>query len=115
MLAQDIDRGKGNLSKYPTTAKIYLPGGQPLKAGELLKNPDYANTLRKLVDAERQAREGCFAVGAPSRPRFDRFYKGRHCARSRSLLQENGGDLTAADLAAYEPQFTEPLHTVYRG
>ncbi len=52
MLAQSIDRGKNNLLKYPTTAKIFLPNGQPLKAGELLKNPDYAATLRKLVDAE---------------------------------------------------------------
>src|SRR5213079_3313962 len=42
MLAADIERGVRNLSKYPTTAKIYLPGGQPLKAGDLLKNSDYA-------------------------------------------------------------------------
>ena len=34
---------------------------------------------------------------------FDRFFR------------ENGGVLTAADLAAYEPQWTEPLHTSYRG
>ena len=51
LLAQSIDRGKANLGKYPTTAKIFLPNGQPLKAGELLKNADYAATLRKLVDA----------------------------------------------------------------
>src|SRR5207344_2201035 len=55
MLAQSIARGRNNLSKYPTTAKIYLPGGQPLRAGDLLKNPDYAATLKKMVEAERQA------------------------------------------------------------
>src|SRR5207245_1978822 len=47
MLAESIARGRNNLLKYPTTAKIFLPGGQPLKAGQLLKNPDYAATLRK--------------------------------------------------------------------
>src|SRR5687768_15241301 len=30
LLAQSIDRGKNNLAKYPTTAKIFLPNGQPL-------------------------------------------------------------------------------------
>src|SRR6476620_2344601 len=56
MLDQSIARGRNNLSKYPTSAKIFLPNGEPLKAGDLLKNPDYANTLRKLVEAEAQAK-----------------------------------------------------------
>ncbi len=115
MLAQDIDRGAGNLSKYPTTAKIYLPGGQPLKAGELLKNPDYANTLRKLVDAERQAHAKGASRSAGIRAAFDRFYKGDIAQEFDRFFKANGGDLTAADLAAYEPQITEPLHTSYRG
>ena len=38
---------KRSLSEFPTTAKIFLPDGQPPKAGELLKNPDLAATLRK--------------------------------------------------------------------
>jgi gamma-glutamyltranspeptidase len=54
--ATDID-GKRNLSKCPTTAKIYLPGDQPLKAGEL-KNPDYAATPRQLVEAEAGQGQG---------------------------------------------------------
>ena len=115
MLAQDIDRGAANLSKYPTTAKIYLPGGRPLAAGELLKNPDYANTLRKLVDAERQAHAKGASRSAAIKAAFDRFYKGDIAQEFDRFFKENGGDLTAADLAAYEPQFTEPLHTVYRG
>ena len=115
MLARDIDRGQANLSKYPTTAKIYLPGGQPIKAGELLKNPDYANTLRKLVDAERQARAKGASRSAGIKAAFDRFYKGDIAQEFDRFFKENGGDLTAVDLAAYEPQFTEPLHTVYRG
>jgi len=41
--------------KYPTTVKIYLPNGHPPNAGEILKNPDLARTLRKLVEAEKAA------------------------------------------------------------
>jgi gamma-glutamyltranspeptidase/glutathione hydrolase len=115
MLADDINRGKANLSKYPTTAKIYLPGGQPLKAGDLLKNPDYAATLRKLVEAEQQAHAKGASRSAAIKAAFDRFYKGDIAQEFDRFFKANGGDLTAADLAAYEPQWTEPLHTTYRG
>ena len=115
MLAQSIDRGKNNLAKYPTTAKIFLPNGQPLKAGELLKNPDYAATLRKLVEAERQALAKKATRSAAIRAAFDRFYKGDIAQEFDRFFKANGGMLTAADLAAYEPQWTEPLRTNYRG
>ena len=115
MLADDINRGKANLSKYPTTAKIYLPGGQPLKAGDLLKNPDYAATLRKLVEAEQQAHAKGASRSAAIKAAFDRFYKGDIAQEFDRFFKANGGDLTAADLAAYEPKWTEPLHTTYRG
>ena len=115
MLAQSIDRGKNNLGKYPTTAKIFLPNGQPIKAGELFKNPDYAATLRKLVEAERQALANKKTRSQAITAAFDRFYKGDIAQEFERFFKENGGVLTAADLAAYQPQWTEPLKTTYRG
>jgi len=115
MLAGSIDRGKNNLGKYPTTAKIFLPNGQPIKAGELLKNPDYAATLRKLVDAEQQALAKQRTRSQAIIAAFNRFYKGDIAQEFERFFKENGGLLTAADLAAYQPQWTEPLKTIYRG
>ena len=115
MLAQSIDRGKNNLGKYPTTARIFLPNGRPLKAGELLKNPDYAATLRKLVEAERQALGKKATRSAAIKAAFDRFYKGDIAQEFDRFFKANGGVLAASDLAAYEPQWTEPLRTNYRG
>ena len=115
MLAGSIDRGKNNLGKYPTTAKIFLPNGQPLKAGELLKNADYAATLRKLVDAEQQALAKKGTRSQAIIAAFNRFYKGDIAQEFDRFFKENGGLLTAADLAAYQPQWTEPLRTTYRG
>lgn len=115
MLAQSIDRGKNNLAKYPTTARIFLPNGKPLKAGELFKNPDYAATLRKLVEAERQALAKRASRSAAIKAAFDRFYKGDIAQEFDRFFKDNGGILTAADLAAYAPQWTEPLRTSYRG
>jgi gamma-glutamyltranspeptidase/glutathione hydrolase len=115
MLAQSIEREKGDLAKYPTTAKIFLPNGQPLKAGELLKNADYAQTLRKLVEAEKQALAKKATRSQAIKAAFDRFYKGDIAQEFERFFKENGGLLTAADLAAFEPQWTEPLRTSYRG
>jgi gamma-glutamyltranspeptidase/glutathione hydrolase len=95
MLAQSIDRGKNNLGKYPTTAKIFLPNGQPLKAGELMKNPDYAATLRKLVDAEKQALAKKATRSQAIKAAFDRFYKGDIALEFERFFKENGGLLTA--------------------
>ena len=115
MLAQSIARGRNNLSKYPTSAKIFLPNGEPLKAGELLKNPDYANTLRKLVEAEAQAKAKGATRAAAIQAAYDRFYKGDIAEEFDRFFKENGGVLTAADLAAYKPEWQEPLHVTYRG
>ena len=47
--AADIFAESKKILKYPTTVKIYLPNGQPPKAGQILKNPtDLARTLKKL-------------------------------------------------------------------
>lgn len=115
MLAGSIARGRNNLAKYPTTAKIFLPGGEPLKAGELLKNADYATTLRKLVEAEAAALKKGATREAAIQAAFDRFYKGDIAQEIERFFKENGGVLTAADLAAYTPEWQEPLHTTYRG
>lgn len=115
MLALSIARGRNNLSKYPTTAKIFLPSGEPLKAGELLRNPDYAATLRKLVEAEQQAKAKGATRSAAIQAAFDRFYKGDIAQEVERFFKQNGGVLTAADLAAYTPKWTEPLRTTYRG
>src|SRR6476620_10177721 len=73
------------LKKYPTSVKVYLPGGAPPKAGDVFKNPDLARTLRKLVDAEKNSagkgrHEGLKAAR-------DRFYKG-DIARAMAKFSE---------------------------
>jgi gamma-glutamyltranspeptidase/glutathione hydrolase len=115
MLAQSINRGRNNLANYPTPPKFFVPCGQPLNAGDLLRNPDYPATLRKLVEAEQQAKAKKASRSAAIRAAFDRFYKGDIAQELDRFFRQNGGVLTAADLAAYEPQWTEPLHVSYRG
>jgi gamma-glutamyltranspeptidase/glutathione hydrolase len=114
-LATAINRAKDNLSQYPTTAKIFLPGGRPPVAGELFKNPDLAETLKKAVAAEQAALKQKKTRAQAIEAAFDRFYKGDIAQEFDRFFKENGGVLTAEDLAAYKPQWQEPVHTTYRG
>src|SRR5574340_1123198 len=67
--------GSKKLRKYPSSAQTYYPGGRTWKAGDLAANPDLAATLKKLVDAEREAAPR--GRRAALRAARDRFYKGR--------------------------------------
>jgi gamma-glutamyltranspeptidase / glutathione hydrolase len=114
-LAQSIERAANTLGKYPTSARIFMPNGRPLRAGEILRNPDLGVTLRKLAEAERQALARGASRSAAIRAAFDRFYKGDVAEEVERFFAANGGLLTAADLAAYQPRWADPLHTTYRG
>ncbi|MCC5874169.1 MAG: gamma-glutamyltransferase [Gammaproteobacteria bacterium] len=38
------------LDENPVTAEYFFPGGEPLAVGTLRRNPDYANTLRRVAE-----------------------------------------------------------------
>jgi gamma-glutamyltranspeptidase / glutathione hydrolase len=99
--------------KYPTTVKIYLPNGQPPKAGQILKNPDLARTLRKLVEAEKanQSKGRHEALKAAR----DRFYKGDIARDLAAFSEANGGLFRYDDFAEYTVEVETPVSTNYRG
>ena len=84
-------------------------------AGEIFRQADLAATLRKLVEAEQRA----LAAGKNRKDAiyaaFDRFYKGDIAAEIARSTQEQGGLITAADLAGWKPRFEEPVKTSYKG
>ena len=105
-----------NLSKHPTTAKVFLPNGRPPEAGELLKNPDLAATIKKVVDAEQaalkqKAKSRAQAIQAGVRS----LLQGRHRAGVRSLLQGQRRRADRRGPRRLQPQWQEPVHTTYRG
>jgi gamma-glutamyltranspeptidase/glutathione hydrolase len=114
-LAAAIARGKSRLEEFPTTAKLFLPGGRAPATGELFKNPGLAATLKKAVEAEQMALKGGKPRGEAIQAAFDRFYKGDIAQEFDRFFKEHHGYMTAADLAAYKPAWAEPLHTTYRG
>jgi len=73
--------------------KLYLKDGEPLAAGEKLRNLDLAKLLRTL--AERNSVES--------------FYRGDIAQRLADEFKKNGGLVTAKDLANYHAREVEPL------
>ncbi len=114
-LATAIARSRRNLEKFPTTAKVFLPGGRAPVAGELFKNPDLAATLRKAIEAEQNVLKQKKSRAEAIEAAFDRFYKGDIAREFDRFFKENHGLLTAADLAAYKPEWQDPVHASYRG
>ena len=80
-------------------ARIFLkPNGMPYMTGEVIRNPDYANTLRRLGAADA-----------------DDFYCGDLGARIAADLAAGGSFVTAADLAGYRTRDEAPVVGTYRG
>jgi gamma-glutamyltranspeptidase/glutathione hydrolase len=108
---------------WPTSAAAWLgPDGSPPAPGTLLRNPELAQTYRRITAeavARSSSREGQLAAAR------DIWYRGwvaeqvgAFCATTRWLDtsgEPHGGLLTPDDLAAWEPTVEEPVGFDYAG
>lgn len=103
--------GSEQLLKYPSSARLYAPGGRRWKEGDIFKNADFARTLQRLVDVEKKAtsREAGLASAR------DRFYKGDIAREMAQFSERNGGLLRYEDFASYAVKLEEPVSINYRG
>ncbi|HEY3350978.1 MAG TPA: gamma-glutamyltransferase [Thermoanaerobaculia bacterium] len=105
------------LLKWPESRRVLLPrpGDLPPQAGEIFRQPDLAATLRKLVEAEKQA----LAAGKTRKDAilaaYDRFYRGDVAREFVRGSQEVGGLHTLEDLANWKVRIEEPVKTTYKG
>jgi gamma-glutamyltranspeptidase/glutathione hydrolase len=91
--------GKERLLFSPSGRRLYCrEDGNPKRVGDVVTNPDYANTLRAIADGGS-----------------DVFYKGEIGRRIAHDMHEHGGLITAEDLANYQPKWLNPLRGTYRG
>jgi gamma-glutamyltranspeptidase/glutathione hydrolase len=86
-----------NIAQFGGAAR-FVPHGQPLHAGDTLKQPALANTLRAIA---RQGRAG--------------FYQGPIAEAWTGELARMGGIITMEDLRRYQPVWRTPIRSTYRG
>ncbi len=85
------------LAQFPESHRIFQRDGKFYAAGERFQQPDLAHTLERIA----------------ANP--DDFYKGKMAAEIAGFEAKNGGNITVADLAAYECKERTPLVGHYRG
>jgi gamma-glutamyltranspeptidase/glutathione hydrolase len=118
-LADNIERQKARLKEWPASRAVFLPhlgeAREAPRAGEVFRQSDLAATLRKLVEAERQAlaagkgrKEAIYAA-------YDRFYKGDIAEELARGTREQGGLITKEDLARWQVRVEEPVKVTYKG
>ncbi|NVM19479.1 MAG: gamma-glutamyltransferase [Candidatus Lokiarchaeota archaeon] len=85
-------------NKFPEFHETFLPTGRAPKPGELFKNPDQANTLRKIADSMGES-----------------FYCGELAKKIVDHATNTGGSITLEDLENHEVIWENPLTMKYKG
>jgi len=78
--------------------ETFAPDGRPPQAGDIWCSPGHARTLDLIARTEGAA-----------------FYRGELAEKIDNFSRQFNGFLTADDLAAFEPQWVDPIGVDYRG
>ncbi len=115
--ARYIEEERKEIEQWPDSRRLFFPnpGGKAPEPGQLFRQPELAATLRKLVDAERQALAGGADRKAAIRVAYDRFYKGDIAEQLVASVRAQGGLFTREDLANWQVRIEEPVKTTYKG
>jgi gamma-glutamyltranspeptidase/glutathione hydrolase len=95
-LARELEEERPGLQKFTNSRRIFLNGGQMWKAGDTLRQPQLAGTLKRV------AKNGA-----------EDFYRGETAHALADEMARNGGIVTLEDLAHYAPKVREVLRAKY--
>ncbi|GAX90075.1 gamma-glutamyltransferase [Effusibacillus lacus] len=76
----------------------FTPEGKVPQIGEVWRSPDHARTLQSIAETKAES-----------------FYRGELAEKIDQFFKKFGGYLTAQDLAAYKPEWVNPISANYRG
>jgi len=83
---------------YPNFSNTYMNNGEPLKKGDIFKNPFLGDTYEKIAKGGRDA-----------------FYKGEIAQTIANFIQSQEGLLSTKDLSNHKSEWVEPISVNYRG
>ncbi len=105
--------GARYLSKWHSTARVYMPDGKVPRPGAIIKNPALANFYIRLLEAEAGAKNSGRDAGLDAAR--DRFYRGDIAREIVAWSDAQGGLLAESDLAGFTTAIETPVHANYRG
>ena len=112
LMASIIAKKAENYARWPSNAAIYLPGGSPPAVGDVFVQADLGRSLQYMADEERAAGGDRAAGLAAARAAF---YRGDIAAAIVQYHRENGGLLTADDLASFRVAVEPPERVTIEG
>ena len=98
IMTAGLDLFRDAVTADPGCKAQYFNNGERLRAGEILRQPALADTLRMI-------RDGKSAV----------YYEGEISKSIGEYALSHGGLIGPDQFAGYEPEWVEPLSTTYRG
>src|SRR6266850_1328903 len=96
-LAHELEEERPGLEQFPASQRIFLNVGKMWKAGDTLKQPELAATLKRI--AKNGAAE---------------FYRGETARMLADEMAKNGGLIAREDLANYRVRVREALHAKFK-
>ena len=112
-MAQMITQQAKDYGRWPSNAAIYLRGGAPPRVGEVFIQTDLATSLQYMADEERGAVKRGRDAGLDAARAA--FYRGDIGAAIVRYHRENGGLLSADDLAEYRSTVEAPVRLAFEG
>ncbi|MFC1556120.1 gamma-glutamyltransferase family protein [candidate division KSB1 bacterium] len=114
-----IESNKRRIKEWKYSKDLFLTHQgerrEAVQPGEIFRQPDLLETLKKLVETEEQALAAGKSRKGAIYAAHDRFYKGDIAEEYVRGSQEMGGLHTKEDLANWKVYVEEPVMTTYKG
>jgi len=106
LMAASLKRHEADHRSWPSTAAIFLPNGRVPEVGEVFRQTDLAASLQYMADEERAAARWGREAGLDAAR--DAFYRGDIAREIVAFMKQEGGLLSAEDLAEYRSPVGPP-------
>ena len=111
--AISVENDEKYLAAWPSSRRVFLPNGLPLKPGNILRQPDLARTLRNMADVEKKSLAAGDTRAKAMEAVRDYFYRGDIARRIGEFCKQNGGLLRYEDMAAFHVAPEEAVSTTF--
>src|SRR5690606_37646533 len=97
-LAYDKFKTSFTTEEYQSWFDTFAPNGKAPEIGEMWSSPGHASTLTAIAETDGRS-----------------FYEGELADKIDAFMKQHNGFLAKEDLAAFKPEWVDPVSTNYRG
>ena len=103
LMAQFIADNPDSYTRWPSSKRVFMPGGKPPVPGKVFVQADLGRTLQYMVDQERRAKRKGRKAGLQAAR--DAFYKGDIAHAVTKWIKQQGGLMRYEDFSEFSVNF----------